>query len=188
MNSIVALPIAAAIPVAAPAMAVPASGNGASGRNNAHDDGRLLEAVDRIFKLRDVIDESNPEIIRLEEIWTAEMIRLYEEDLTGEHPLSSPERRAIVAAMPECIEHTRLVELQRPYYDAQDELIKQVLSTTALTPKGKQEKFFVLLNCIMPDEWREDDRRADYDIKQARNFMIDLIGGEVAEQLREQFA
>jgi hypothetical protein len=29
------------------------------------------------------------------------------------------------------------------------------------------------------------DRRADYDIKQARNFMIDLIGGEVAEQLRE---
>jgi hypothetical protein len=35
---------------------------------------------------------------------------------------------------------------------------------------------------------REDDRRADYDIKQARNFMIDLIGGEVAEQLRAQFA
>ena len=35
---------------------------------------------------------------------------------------------------------------------------------------------------------REDDRRADYDIKQVRNFMIDLIGGEVAEQLRAQFA
>jgi hypothetical protein len=26
------------------------------------------------------------------------------------------------------------------------------------------------------------------DIKQARNFMIELIGGEEAEQLREQFA
>jgi hypothetical protein len=34
---------------------------------------------------------------------------------------------------------------------------------------------------------REDDERADYDIKQARN-MIELIGGEEAEQLRDQFA
>jgi hypothetical protein len=51
--------------------------------------------------------------------------------------------------------------------EAQDALIKQVLSTPALTPKGKQEKFFVLLNCIMPDEWREDDERADCDVKQA---------------------
>jgi hypothetical protein len=67
-------------------------------------------------------------------------------------------------------------------------LIKPVLSTPALTPKGKQEKFFVLLNCIMPDEWREDDDRADYDIKQARNFMIELIGGEEAEQLSDHFA
>ena len=188
MKSIVALPIAAAIPVAAPAMAVPASGNDAAGRNNAHDDGRLLEKVDRIFKLRDVIDEFDPEIMRLQEIWTAEMIRLYEEDLTGEHPRGWPERRAIVEAMPECIEHKRLVELQRPYCDAQDKLIKQVLSTPALTPKGKQEKFFVLLNCIMPDEWRENDKRVDYDIEQARNFMIELIGGEEAEQLREQLA
>jgi hypothetical protein len=115
-------------------------------------------------------------------------IRLYQEDLTGEHPRSWPERRAIVGAMPECIEHKRLVELQRPHCDAQDELIKQVLSIPALTPKGKQEKFFVLLNCIMPDEWREDDSRADYHIKQARNFMIELIGGEEAEQLSDQFA
>ena len=107
MNSIVALPIAAAIPVVAPAMAVPASGNDAGGRNNAHDDGRLLEKVDRIFKLRDVIDEFDPEIRRLQEIWTAEMIRLYEEDLTDAHPRSSAERHAIVAAMPECIEHSR---------------------------------------------------------------------------------
>jgi hypothetical protein len=116
------------------------------------------------------------------------MIRLYEEDLTGAHPRSSAERHAIVAAMPECIEHSRLVKLQRPPCEAQDALIKQVLSTPALTPKGKQEKFFVLLNCIMPDEWREDDKRVDYDIKQARNFMIELIGGEEAEQLREQLA
>jgi hypothetical protein len=179
MNSIVALPIAAAIPVVAPAMAVPASG---------YDDCRLLEMVDRIFKLRDVIDEFDPEIMRLQEIWSAEVIRLHEENLTGEHSRSQPEQRAIVAAMPECIEHKRLIELKRPHCDAQDKLIKQVLATPALTPKGKQEKFFVLLNFIMPDGWREDDKRADYDIEQARNFMIELIGGEEAEQMREQFA
>jgi hypothetical protein len=64
----------------------------------------------RIFKLRDVIDEFDPEIERLQSVWSAEVIR------------------------------------------------------------------------------REDDRHADYDIKQARNLMIELIGGKVAEQLREQLA
>jgi hypothetical protein len=179
MNSIVALPIAAAIPVVAPEMAVPASG---------YDDCRLLEMVDRIFKLRDVIDEFDPEIMRLQEVWSAEVIRLHEENLTGEHSRSQPEQRAIVAAMPECIEYNRLAKLQQPHLDAQDELIEKVLSTPALTPKGKLEKFLVLLNFIMPDDWREDDERADYDIKQARNFMIELIGGEEAEQLSDQFA
>ena len=38
---------------------------------------------------------------------------------------SKPEQRAIVAAMPECIEHNRLAKLQRPHLDAQDELIKR---------------------------------------------------------------
>jgi hypothetical protein len=90
--------------------------------------------------------------------------------------------------MPECIEHNRLVELQRPHCEAQDELITQVLSTPALTPEGKAEKFFVLLNFVMPDGWREQDKDADCDVKQARNFMIELIGGETAGQLREQFA
>jgi hypothetical protein len=135
-----------------------------------------------------VIDEFDPEIIRLQEVWSAEVIRLHEENLTGEHSRSQPEQRAIVAAMPECIEYNRLAKLQQPHLDAQDELIEKVLSTPALTPKGKLEKFLVLLNFIMPDDWREDDERADYDIKQARNFMIELIGGEEAEQLSDQFA
>jgi hypothetical protein len=159
-----------------------------SRRKNADDDGRLLEAVDRIFKLRDVIDEFDPEIRRLQEIWSEEMLRLYKASLTGECTLSKEEQLAAVKAMPECIEHTRLVKLQRPHRDAQDALIEQVMSTPALTPKGKMEKFFVLLNFIMPADWRDDDKRADYDIKKARNFMIELIGGEEAEQLREQFA
>ena len=90
MNSIVALPIAAAIPVVAPAMAVPASG---------YDDCRLLEMVNRIFELRDVIDEFHPELVRLQDIWSEEMLRLHEASLTGECTLSKEERSAAVAAM-----------------------------------------------------------------------------------------
>jgi hypothetical protein len=168
--------------------AIPPARAAAAPASALANDGRLLEMVNRIFELRDVIDESDPEIVRLQNIWTEEMLRLYEASLTGECTLSKEERSAAVAAMPECIEHKRLVELQRPHCLAQDELIKQVLATPALTPEGKQEKFFVLLNFVMPDGWRENDKRADYDIEQARKFMIELIGGEEAEQLREGFA
>jgi hypothetical protein len=40
----------------------------------------------------------------------------------------------------------------------------------------------------MPAGGRADDERVDYDIEQARNIMIELIGGEEAERLRDQFA
>jgi hypothetical protein len=66
MNSIVALPIAAAMPVAAPTM--PPAG----------DDRALLEMAGKFFKLMEVIDEPDPEIRRLQEIWVEEMIRLDE--------------------------------------------------------------------------------------------------------------
>jgi hypothetical protein len=72
----------------------------------------------RIFKVRDVIDEFDPEIERLQSVWSAEVIRLSEESLTGEHSRTQAEQRAIVAAMPECIEHNRLAKLQRPHLDA----------------------------------------------------------------------
>jgi hypothetical protein len=157
-------------------------------RKEAADDRHLLEIVNQIFELKEKIDAFDPEIVRLQNIWSEEMLRLYDASLTGECTLSKEERSAAVAAMPECIEHKRLVELQRPHCEAQDELIKRVLSTRALTPEGKKEKFFVLLNFVMPDGWRENDKRADYDIEQARNFMIELIGGNEAERLREQLA
>jgi len=40
----------------------------------------------------------------------------------------------------------------------------------------------------MTDDWREHDRELDWDIQMARDLMIEFIGGEPAEQLREQFA
>jgi hypothetical protein len=82
----------------------------------------------------------------------------------------------------------RVVELQTSHCEAQDELIKQVLSIPALTPGRRSGEVSVLLNFVMPEGWREQDKDADYDVKQTRNFMIELIGGETAGQLREQFA
>jgi hypothetical protein len=90
--------------------------------------------------------------------------------------------------MPERIEHSRLVELQRPYDDEAGQLFEQIKATPAQTSEGKAEKFLVLLYYIMPDDWREHDGVADYEIKQARNLIFELIGGEPAAQLREQFA
>jgi hypothetical protein len=42
---------------------------------------------------------------------------------------------------------------------------------------------------FMPGEWSEaSDIDADCDIEYARRLMIEMIGGEPGEQLRDQFA
>jgi hypothetical protein len=40
----------------------------------------------------------------------------------------------------------------------------------------------------MADDWREGGREVDWDIKMARDLVIEFVGGEPAAQLREQFA
>jgi hypothetical protein len=40
----------------------------------------------------------------------------------------------------------------------------------------------------MADGWRDDDGRADWDIRMARDLFIEFVGGEPAVQLRDQFA
>jgi hypothetical protein len=105
MNSIVALPIAAAVPVAAPAMSAEAQVDDhpsavlARAEQMVGDDAKLLELEEKIFDLIHAIDEFNPQ------------------------------------------------------------------------------------------EWSEaSNKDADCDIEYARKFMIEMVGGECAEQLREQFA
>jgi hypothetical protein len=153
------------------------------------DDAQLIELEEKIFDLIHAIDDFDPEISRLQEIWINESERLYNETQFGNGTLSKEERSAIISAMPECIEHTRLCNLQQPLNEEAERLVKQMWSIPAKTPEGRRAKFFVLLAYFMPGEWSEaSDIDADCDIEYARRLMIEMIGGEPAEQLRDQFA
>ena len=46
----------------------------------------------------------------------------------------------------------------------------------------------MLLSFLMGDDWREHDGEADVDVRYARDLMFELVGGEPAAQLRDQFA
>ena len=152
------------------------------------DDATLLEMEKEIFQLREKIHAFDPETARLQNIWSDEMIRLHQASLTGDCKLSKEERSAAVAAMPEAIEHSRLVAEQRPFREQSDELVEQMWSTQARTPEGRRAKLLVLLGHIMVDDWRADNREVDWEIKMARDLMIEFVGGEAAAQLRDQFA
>jgi len=139
----------------------------------------------KIIKHQEAIDTLKPEIFRLFEIWSGEAKRLYA--LRGECKLTSEERWAAVTAMPEAKEHSRLVGEQWPHYEALDKLINQMWAIPAQTPEGKAAKIMVLICSVMGDDWHEHDGEADADILRARALMIELVGGEPAQQLRDQF-
>jgi hypothetical protein len=153
-----------------------------------HPDARLLEIKKEIFELKEEIGKFKPELLRLQEIWSDEMCRLHEANLTGECKLNKAERSAAVAAMPEAIEHARLAKLQRPLLERADELADQMWSIPAQTSEGKRAKLLVLLQHIMREGWCENDADADWDIWLARQLMIEFVGGEPAKLLRDQFA
>jgi hypothetical protein len=48
----------------------------------------------------------------------------------------------------------------------------------------------VLVGFILGEEWRHQDEheKTSYEIMRARSLMIELVGGEPAQQLRDQFA
>jgi hypothetical protein len=165
------------------ALAVLERGN----RKDADDDSRLLEIENEIFELKEKIEAFKPEMVRLQNIWSEEMLRLYRASATGECTLSKEERSAAVVAMPEAIEHARLAKLQKPLQERAYELERQMWSTPARTPEGRRAKVLVLLSTVMADGWRDDDGRADWDIRMARDLLIEFVGGEPAEQLRDQF-
>jgi hypothetical protein len=63
----------------------------------------------------------------------------------------------------------------------------QFVVDTPLTPEGRRAKVLVALR-MLPDRWRVVDEEADYSIREARQLLIEFVGGEAGAQLREQFA
>jgi hypothetical protein len=147
----------------------------------SQDDSALVKLEEQIFKQYEGATAFDDEIIRLSEIWTTESNRLYYASLEGNCPLS------LVTEMPASVEHDRLCKLQRPFYERMDALVKEMFAIPAHTPEGRRAKAEVLLGCIMGDDWRHVDKETDYPELMARKLLIEFIGGEPGESLRDQF-
>ena len=171
--------VAAAAAVATKAVALPA------------DDGALLKLEEQFFEQHNLAVAYDDEANRLAAIWTDESRRLYYEalsrELQGGTYLTPDERWALVTDMPEAKEHDRLCRLQEAHYVNMGALVKQMWAMPALTPEGRRAKVLVALR-MLPDNWRAVDEEADYGISETRQLLIDFIGGEPGEQMRDQFA
>jgi hypothetical protein len=155
--------------------------------DNAND-GRLIELGEKIFEHYKIINELEERAAALLEVCLNETNNLLDASRTGKCTLTKNEQSAIVSAMPECIEHTRLVHLQWEREATISKMVDEMWSIPAKTPEGRQAKFLVLLNRMTKEDWTSTDARADYSIVLARNFMIEMIGGAPAIKLRNQFA
>jgi hypothetical protein len=156
------------------------------------DDSALVELEEQIFEQYEGACAFNAEIVRLSDIWTAESHRLYQEALSREVQtgtyLTPQERWKLVTDTPTCIEHNRLSKLQAPFFERMEALIKQMFATPAHTAEGRRAKVMVLLGCILGDDWRGRDEETDWPELTARKLLIEFIGGEPGEMLRDQFA
>jgi hypothetical protein len=156
------------------------------------DDGELLKLEEQIFELHEQATSYDAEIIRLSEIWTTESERLYKEALSREVQtgtyLTPEERWALVTDMPECVEHDRLCRLQDPLYRKMKALVKRMFAIPAQTAEGRRAQATVLLGCVLGDDWRRCDDETEYPERMARRLLIEFVGGEPGDQLREQFS
>jgi hypothetical protein len=149
----------------------------------------LLEMEEKIFQHKEAAEAIYPEMNRLGAIWHGEMRRPYEAAVVAGNVVETEgQRNAQVGSMPECIEHERLIDLQDVHWDAADKLVNQMWALPAQTPEGT--KLLVLVGFILGEEWRHQDEheKTSYEIMRARSLMIELVGGEPAQQLRDQFA
>jgi hypothetical protein len=155
------------------------------------DDSALLALEEQYFEQKELADSYTDEIVRLAAIWQTESERLYQEALSQEFHtakyLSPQERWDQVGKIPECVEHSRLCKLQEVHLFKIEELVKQMWAIPALTPEGRRAKVLVALS-MLPDDWRNVDEQTDYGIRETRQLLIEFIGGEPGEQLRDQFA
>jgi hypothetical protein len=141
----------------------------------------------KIFEHKEAFSALQPETDRLSNIWCKENHRLHDEfEKTRTWP-TFEERKAIIDAMPEFKEFTRLLELQEREREAADDLVNQMWEIKAQTPEGRRAKLIVLLGWVMEDdEWRRTFDEP-FDVTRARDLMIEFVGGEPAAQLRDEF-
>ncbi len=185
MNSLVALPIANALPVTSPAM------SSSTSADTVHPDAILFELEEKIFKYKEAFDALQPDVDRLSNIWCRENHRLADQFEKTRISPNFDERKAIVDAMPEFEEYMRLRGLQEHDREVADDLVNQMWQIKAQTPEGRRSKLVVLLGYVMEsDEWRTvyDEDCHPFDITRARDLMIEFVGGKPAAQLRDQFA
>ena len=150
-------------------------------------DAELFDLEERIFKHKEAADAIGLRASPLGAIWSAENRRLHREfEATGSPTFDNI--KAILDAMPEFTKCMRLRELQQVEWSAAEDLVEQMWAIEVQTPEGKRAKVLVLLGYVMEeDEWRRVFDGA-FDVTRARDLLIEFVGGEPAEQLRDQFA
>ena len=140
----------------------------------------LLELRDRIFRCYAEARSYDDEIFRLAEILEDQRDLLYKD--CSIRPALVFEK---ISAMRESKEQSRLVDLQNAPYAEMDKLISQMWKIPATTDAGRLAKVEVLLECILQTEGPDED--LDYGIREARQLLIEFVGGEAAANLRFQF-
>jgi len=81
-----------------------------------------------------------------------------------------------------------LLQLQTSHHAAADKLVERMWAIPSQTSEGKRAKVIVLLGYIMTADWREVWEEADYGIRETRDLLIEFVGGEPGQQLRDQFS
>jgi hypothetical protein len=66
-------------------------------------------------------------------------------------------------------------------------LLDQMWATPAHTSEGRRAKLNVLLGRVLGEKWYGQDGELECEMRKARDMMIEFVGGEPAEQLRDQF-
>ena len=163
------------------------------------DDSVLLELEEKIFEHHAAATKYDAEIHRLGTIVQSEGRRLYDEALAAEvrqgrlECYLTPDQRwakvsAMVSAMVENEELTRLIGLQDAHWYAMDGSVEKMWTIPAHTPEGRRAKVLVLLGVILDTDWRQADEMATYEARRLRSILFEFIGGEPGEQMRNQFA
>jgi hypothetical protein len=142
----------------------------------------LLELRDRIFKCYAEARSYDDEINRLAWILHDQRDLLYKDCTMSPGAISKK-----ICATRESREQSRLIDLQDAPYAEMDKLISQMWKTPANNDAGRLAKVEVLLECILRTEWQGPDEDLDYGIREARQLLIEFVGGEAAANLRFQF-